>query len=132
MLIEIKTKAKRTADGREKTFTEYYLTDAETFPEAALMLDRNMAGVPYEIIYMKLSQFSELYEGAPEEVPYAASLLTWFEDDSGNVKPSRYKILVWSDTLAHATDRVNEISSQGYDMAVEGIKKSQFTYIHAQ
>ena len=52
-----------------------------------------------------------------------------FEDDYGQIKTSKYSILLWANDLFQANQRIDEISKQGYQMQVEGIKQSHLIYI---
>ena len=58
-----------------------------------------------------------------------ATLKDIFMDDDGTEKQLKYKVLLWAENLTEANRRALELSHQGYNMLVEGIKQVDYIYI---
>lgn len=134
MLIEVKTKTKRTIDNKTKTYSETYLVDKELFAEAEYAVMQHLSAaeggiVSYEIGGLKLSPIKELYHVGEGENTYISTLIDSFTDDKGNVKTNKYKVLLWADSIAEANTRSQAFAREGYDMKVEGLTEKEITYL---
>ena len=131
MLIESKVRSTRkTEDNKSKIFTEYYLIDCESYSDAEYKLNEYLHDAEkFDIISMKLTSISEIYDNYEGTSTFTATMSPEFEDDYGQIKTSKYSILLWANDLFQANQRIDEISKQGYQMQVEGIKQSHLIYI---
>lgn len=133
MLRELKVKVTKTVEDKTRKTLETYLIDTDFFTQAEYavveLLSSNSNIKEYEIQSIKISSIKEIapqYEG---EHSFIATLRdTWTEDD-GTEKHLRYKVLLWADTLSQANQRVHDLSREGYDMLIEGIKQVDYEYI---
>jgi len=136
MLIEVKTKTKRTVNDRSKTFFETYLVDKEIFAEAelsvfqALTSDSTVEG--FEILSLRISSIKELYHVNDGDSSYIATLTESYVDEEGVVKTLRYRVLLWADSLAQANARTQEFAREGYDMNVESITAKDISYLQTE
>lgn len=138
MLIEVKAKVSRIIDGKARKRTETYLIDKELYAQAeyAVMLSLSQeeaAGTvsSSEIISLRQSPIKEICEETMQgsSFSFIATLKDIFHDDSGNEKSMRYKVLLWADNLSQANQRAQQLSHQGYDMQIEGIKQVDYEYL---
>ena len=134
MLIEVKVKVKRIIDDKPKKKTETYLVDSEYFTQAeyAVMSELTDTTEEFEIQSLRLSPIREIASQYSGEYPFIATLKDVFHDDEGNEKYLRYKVLLWADNLTQANQRVQELSHQGYDMLIEGIKQVDYELINRE
>lgn len=133
MLIEIKIKTKRTVDNKVRKRLETYLMDKDFFSQAeydiTAHLEEDGSITGYEIQSLRLSPIKEIafqYEG---QCSFIATLKDIFHDDEGNEKYTRYKVLLWANSLTEANHNVQELSKEGYDMLIESIKQVDYEYI---
>lgn len=135
MLIEVKTKL--TIEGKKsKKETVTFILDKEFFSEAEYavtkLLGEEKAGKSvsdYEIQSLRISPIKELATQYTGENTFVVTLTDVFTDDEGNEKPLKYKVLLWAKDLSEAWERTQEISEQGYDMHIEGIKEVPYEYL---
>ena len=52
----------------------------------------------------------------------------WLEDD-GTEKYLKYKVLLWADSPSQAMSNTLQLSKEGYDMQIEGIKQVDYEYL---
>ena len=136
MLIEVKTKVTRIEGKKTKKETVTFILDKEFFSEAEYavtkLLGEEKAGKSvsdYEIQSLRISPIKELATQYTGENTFVVTLTDVFTDDEGNEKPLKYKVLLWAKDLSEAWERTKELSEQGYDMHIEGIKEVLYEYL---
>ena len=146
MLVEVKAKVARIIDGKTRKKTETYIVpDCEIFSNAeyavmTCLTDGQNEGLvdDFEIQSMKISPIKEictqwLNDYTLNSYPtFIASLTDVFHADDGTEKTLRYKVLLWARDHSQALHRVQELSHQGYDMQIEGIKQVDYEYLAGQ
>ena len=138
MLIEVKVKVARIIDGKTRKRTETYVMDKEFFSQAEYTVTELLNGdttvEDFQIQILKLSQIKEIDDQSIDNsIPsFIATLIDIFHQDDGTEKKLRYKVLLWADNLTAANRRANELSHQGYDMQIEGIKQVDYEYLIEQ
>lgn len=141
MLIEVRVKVARVIDGKTRKRTETYVVDscelysnAEYRVMSALVQEQEEGTVEnFEIQSLKLSQIKEIDDQTIDNTlpSFVATLIDIFLQDDGTEKKMKYKVLLWADNLTAANRRANELSHQGYDMQIEGIKQVDYEYLTA-
>lgn len=141
MLIEVRVKVARIIDGKTRKRTETYVVDscelysnAEYRVMSALVQEQEDGTVEnFEIQSLKLSQIKEIDNQTIDNTlpSFVATLIDIFLQDDGTEKKMKYKVLLWADNLTAANRRANELSHQGYDMQIEGIKQVDYEYLTA-
>lgn len=138
MLIEVRVKVAYIVDEKCRKKVETFLLDKEFFAQAEYAVTEYLnaamashAVQEFEIQSLKMSSVKEIddqsYNG---ELPsFMATLRDYFHDDDGNEKQIKYKVLMWAESLSDANARALELSHQGYDMLVEGIKQVDYIYL---
>lgn len=135
MLVEVKVKVARVIDGKTRKRTETYVMDKEFFSQAEYAVTELLNGdttvEDFQIQYLKLSQIKEIDDQSiNNSIPsFIATLIDIFLQDDGTEKKIKYKVLLWADNLTAANRRANELSHQGYDMQIEGIKQVDYEYL---
>ena len=135
MLIEVKVKVARVIDGKTRKRTETYVLNKEFFSQAeydvAELLNGGTTIEDFQIQSLKLSQIKEIDDQSIDNsIPsFIATLIDIFHEDDGTEKKLKYKVLLWADNLTSANRRALELSHQGYDMLVEGIKQVDYEYL---
>lgn len=136
MLIEVKTKVTKVEGKKAKKETVTFILDKEFFSEAEYavtkLLGEEKAGKnvsDYEIQSLRISPIKELATQYTGENTFVVTLTDVFTDDEGNEKPLKYKVLLWAKDLSEAWERTKELSKQGYDMHIEGIKEVDYEYL---
>ena len=138
MLIEVKTKVARKIDGKVRKRTETYILDRDVFAEAeyrvlsSLSQEQELGMVEeFEIVSLKQSAVKELDVESMDDAlsSFMFSLRDLYLDDDGNEKQLKYKVLLWADNLTAANQRALELSHQGYEMLIEGIKQVDYIYL---
>lgn len=136
MLIEVKTKVTRIEGKKTKKETVTFILDKEFFSEAEYavtkLLGEEKTGKSvsdYEIQSLRISPIKELATQYTGENTFVVTLTDVFTDDEGNEKPLKYKVLLWAKDLSEAWERTKELSEQGYDMHIEGIKEADYEYL---
>ena len=142
MLIEVKVKVARIIDGKTRKRTEtYVVNNCELYSNAeyrvmSVLIHEQEEGTveSFEIQSLKLSQIKEIDDQSIDNsIPsFIATLIDIFHQDDGTEKKLRYKVLLWADNLTAANRRANELSHQGYDMQIEGIKQVDYEYLVEQ
>ena len=138
MLIEVKVKVARVIDGKTRKRTEAYVMDKEFFSQAEYavteLLNEDTTIEDFQIQNLKLSQIKEIDDQSiNNSIPsFIATLIDIFLQDDGTEKKLKYKVLLWADNLTAANRRANELSHQGYDMQIEGIKQVDYEYLAGQ
>jgi len=138
MLIEVKVKVARVIDGKTRKRTETYVMDKEFFSQAEYavteLLNEDTTIEDFQIQNLKLSQIKEIDDQSiNNSIPsFIATLIDIFLHDDGTEKKLKYKVLLWADNLTAANRRANELSHQGYDMQIEGIKQVDYEYLAEQ
>ena len=142
MLIEVKVKVARIIDGKTSKRTETYIvnncelySNAEYLVMSILVQEQEEGTVEsFEIQSLKLSQIKEIDDQTiNNSLPsFIATLIDIFHQDDGTEKKMKYKVLLWADNLTAANRRANELSHQGYDMMIEGIKQVDYEYLVEQ
>ena len=69
------------------------------------------------------------YQG---ESSFIVTLRDTIHQDDGSEKTIRYKVLLWADNISDAMGHAREISQQGYDMQIDGLKEVNYTYLTPQ
>lgn len=132
MLIEVKTKVSMIVDNKPRKTTDTYLVEKEFFSEAEYTVTKLLSGETvqgFEIQSLRISPIRELATQFSGEHSFIATLRDIWTDDKGNEKYLRYKVLLWADNLTQANQRVQELSKEGYDMLVEGIRQVDYIYV---
>lgn len=138
MLIEVKVKVTRTTDGKTKKLTETYVLDKEFFSEAEFAVTNILTieqtshlADEFEIVSLRQSTIKEIDEQSMDDSlsSFMATLKDVFHEDDGTERYMKYKVLLWASNLTEANARVLELSHQGYDMLIEGIKQVDYIYI---
>ena len=142
MLIEVKAKVSRIIDGKTRKRTETYVIDnCELYSNAeyrvmSILIHEQEEGTveSFEIQSLRLSQIKEIDDQTiNNSIPsFIATLIDIFLQDDGTEKKMKYKVLLWADNLTAANRRANELSHQGYDMQIEGIKQVDYEYLAGQ
>ena len=142
MLIEVKVKVARIIDGKTRKRTEtYVVNNCELYSNAeyrvmSVLIHEQEEGTveSFEIQSLKLSQIKEIDDQSIDNsIPsFIATLIDIFHQDDSTEKKLRYKVLLWADNLTAANRRANELSHQGYDMQIEGIKQVDYEYLVGQ
>ena len=142
MRIEVKVKVARVIDGKTRKRTETYVVDdcelysnAEYRVMSTLVREQKEGTIEnFEIQSLKLSQIKEIDDQTiNNSIPsFIATLIDIFHQDDGTEKKLKYKVLLWADNLTAANRRANELSHQGYDMQIEGIKQVDYEYLVEQ
>ena len=138
MLIEVKVKVARVIDGKTRKRTETYVMDKEFFSQAEYavteLLNEDTTVEDFQIQNLKVSQIKEIDDQSiNNSIPsFIATLIDIFLQDDGTEKKIKYKVLLWADNLTAANRRANELSHQGYDMQIEGIKQVDYEYLIEQ
>ena len=142
MLVEVKVKVARIIDGKTRKRTETYIVDKELFSEAEYMVMARLAQEQeeglvedFEIQSLRISPIKEVCDqwfddyiisGYPA---FIATLKDIFHADDGTEKTLKYKVLLWASNHSEALRRVTELSREGYDMQIEGIKQVDYEYL---
>lgn len=135
MLVEVKAKVARVIDGKTRKRTETYVMDKEFFSQAEYAVTELLNGdatvEDFQIQNLKLSQIKEIDDQSINNSisSFIATLIDIFLQDDGTEKKIKYKVLLWADNLTAANRRANELSHQGYDMQIEGIKQVDYEYL---
>lgn len=135
MLIEVKVKVARVIDGKTRKRTETYVMDKEFFSQAEYvvteLLNEDTTVEEFQIQSLRLSQIKEIDDQTiNNSIPsFIATLIDIFLQDDGTEKKIKYKVLLWAENLTAANRRANELSHQGYDMQIEGIKQVDYEYL---
>ena len=140
MLIELKVKTKRTdSTGKTRKKTETYLINKDFFAEAEYAITEMLTEETnshlldeFEILSLKISQLKEIATQYQGENPFIISLKDVFHEDDGTEKYTKYKVLLWADSLTEANSRAHELSMQGYDMLIESIKQVEYVFINEE
>ena len=138
MLIEVKVKVARVIDGKTRKRTETYVMDKEFFSQAEYavieLLNEDTTVEDFQIQNLKVSQIKEIDDQSiNNSIPsFIATLIDIYLQDDGTEKKIKYKVLLWADNLTAANRRANELSHQGYDMQIEGIKQVDYEYLVEQ
>lgn len=139
MLIEVKAKVAEIIDNKVRKKTEVYVTDTEFFAQAeyavnAMLAQQQEDGTveSFDIQSLKISAIKEIDDQSLDNTlpSFIVTLRDLFHDDEGNEKQLRYKVLLWASDLTQANQRANELSYQGYDMLIEGIKQVDYIYLN--
>lgn len=136
MLIEVKTKVSRTVDNKIRKRLETYLIDKSFFSEAEYAVTARLTEEQqshlvesFEIQSLRISPIKEVYTGYQGEQTFIATLKDIFLADDGTEKATRYKVLLWANSLTEANSYVQQLIHQGYEMQVESLKQVDYEYL---
>lgn len=134
MLIEVKVRVTRIIGDKKRKRLETYVLQRDFFSQAeydvtALLQEDNTVD-NFEIQSLRLSPIKEIADQYQGQYSYIATLKDIYHDDDGNEKYIRYKVLLWADDLASATNNVRQLQREGYQMQVEGLKEVDYTYLN--
>lgn len=145
MLIEVKVKVARIIDSKTRKRTETYLMDKELFSEAEYEVMSSLSqeveeGIvdSFEIQSLRISPIKEVCDQWLQDYTlsgypaFIATLKDIFHADDGTEKVLKYKVLLWAQNHSQALQRVQELTHQGYDMQIEGIKQVDYDYINRE
>ncbi len=139
MLIEVKAKVAWKIDGKVKKKIETYILDKEVFAEAEYevlsLLNQDKIGgevEDFEITGLKLSVVKEIITQYEGDYTFIATLRDTTLLDDGSEKVIKYKVLLWANNIAEAMVHTREITQQGYDMQIDGLKEVNYTYLNSQ
>lgn len=138
MIVEVKAKVARIINGKTRKKTETFIkenctlfTEAEYAVTELLTEEQNSKLVDnFEIQSLRISPIKEVYTSwkNDKDNTFVATLIDIFLEDNGTEKATKYKILLWANNHTEALKRVQELSKQGYDMQIEGIKQVDYTH----
>lgn len=136
MLIEVKAKVARVIDNKTRKRTETFLMEKEFFSEAeylltSLLTTEQSQGVVenFEIQSLRISPIKEVAIQFNGEYSFLATLKDTWLDDDGTEKQLKYKVLLWADSPAQALSNTLQLSREGYDMQIEGIRQVDYEYL---
>lgn len=139
MLIEVKAKVAWKIDGKVKKKIETYILDKEVFAEAeykvlSLLNQDKIDGEveDFEITGLKLSVVKEIITQYEGDHTFIATLRDTTLLDDSSERTIKYKVLLWANNIAEAMTHTREISQQGYDMQIDGLKEVNYTYLNSQ
>ena len=136
MLIEVKVKVARVIDNKTRKRTETYILDREFFSQAEyaiteLLNEEEQSGLieDFYITSLRESGIKEIVDKFKGDFSFLATLKDiWLEDD-GTEKYLKYKVLLWADSPSQAMGNTLQLSKEGYDMQIEGIKQVDYEYL---
>jgi hypothetical protein len=136
MLIEVKVKVARVIDNKTRKRTETYILDREFFSQAEyaiteLLNEEEQSGLieDFYITSLRESGIKEIVDKFKGDFSFLATLKDiWLEDD-GTEKYLKYKVLLWADSPSQAMGNTLQLSKEGYDMHIEGIKQVDYEYL---
>ena len=136
MLIEVKVKVARVIDNKTRKRTETYILDREFFSQAEyaiteLLNEEEQSGLieDFHITSLRESGIKEIVDKFKGDFSFLATLKDiWLEDD-GTEKYLKYKVLLWADSPSQAMSNTLQLSKEGYDMQIEGIKQVDYEYL---
>ena len=136
MLIEVKVKVARVIDNKTRKRTETYILDREFFSQAEyaiteLLNEEEQSGLieDFHITSLRESGIKEIVDKFKGDFTFLATLKDiWLEDD-GTEKYLKYKVLLWADSPSQAMGNTLQLSKEGYDMQIEGIKQVDYEYL---
>lgn len=136
MLIEVKVKVARVIDNKTRKRTETYILDREFFSQAEyaiteLLNEEEQSGLieDFYITSLRESGIKEIIDKFKGDFSFLATLKDiWLEDD-GTEKYLKYKVLLWADNPSQAMSNTLQLSKEGYDMQIEGIKQVDYEYL---
>lgn len=136
MLIEVKVKVARRVEDKVKKKIETYIIYKEFFSEAEYAIMQELTEEQksnllddFEVQSLKLSTIKEIYSNYTGNSAFVATLKDIFLEPDGTEKTTKYKILLWADSLTEATKRTIEVSHQGYSMTIESLKEVDWIYV---
>lgn len=136
MLIEVKVKVSRNVDSKLRKRTETYLVDKDFFSNAEYAVMERLSeeqashlAENFEIQSLRISPIKEVYTGYQGEQTFVATLKDIFVAEDGTEKTTRYKVLLWSNSLTEANAHVQQFVHQGYEMQVESLKQVEYEYL---
>lgn len=138
MLIEVKVKVSRIEELKTKKLTETYILDREFFSQAEYTVTEKLNEEmeshlidDFYIVSLRQSSIKEIDEQSLDDTKpsFTVTLKDIFLADDGTEKKLKYKVLIWGNDLTEANRRALELSHQGYDMLIEGIKQVDYIYI---
>ena len=139
MLIKVKAKVAWKIDGKVKKKIETYIIDEEVFAEAEYAVMSHLEQYKsdgevedFEITGLKLSIVKEIITQYEGDHTFIATLRDTTLLDDGSEKVIKYKVLLWANNIAEAMTHTREISQQGYDMQIDGLKEVNYTYLNSQ
>ena len=136
MLIEVKVKVARVIDNKTRKRTETYILDREFFSQAEyaiteLLNEEEQSGLieDFYITSLRESGIKEIVDKFKGDFSFLATLKDiWLEDD-GTEKYLKYKVLLWANSPSQAMSNTLQLSKEGYDMQIEGIKQVDYEYL---
>jgi hypothetical protein len=136
MMIELKVKVARVIDNKTRKRTDTYILDREFFSQAEyaiteLLNEEEQSGLieDFYITSLRESGIKEIVDKFKGDFSFLATLKDiWLEDD-GTEKYLKYKVLLWADSPSQAMSNTLQLSKEGYDMQIEGIKQVDYEYL---
>ena len=136
MLVEVKVKVARIIDGKTRKRIESLLMDCELFSQAEYTAMSNYAAEQSqgliessEIQSLRISPIKEVATQFTGDYTFVATLKDIWLDTDGTEKTLKYKVLLWADDLTQANSNISQLTKQGYDMQIEGIKQVDYEYL---
>lgn len=138
MLIEVKAKVAWKIDGKVKKKIETYIIDEEVFAQAEYAAMSHLEQYKsdeevedFEITGLKLSIVKEIITQYEGDYTFIATLRDTTLLDDGSEKSIKYKVLLWANNIAEAMTHTREITQQGYDMQIDGLKEVNYTHLNS-
>ena len=117
----------------EKTVKENVLTEGfDLFAEVEAKLIEEYSGYEdVDVTAIKRSKIKEIANArtertADDDLIFTATLVDVFLNDDGSEKETKYDIAFFSKNMDTAHAYIKEYVSQGYNLAIKGIKETKF------
>lgn len=128
MLFEAKIKVEKTLDtGVVKEVKEHFILDAELFGEAEEKMFKEYPNHKVDVFSICRSDIREIVNKKEDDKPFfKATVIDVFEDETtGKEKETKYAMLVCAKNVLEATRFMDEYLKQGYDLRLDGIKRTK-------
>lgn len=108
---------------------KYIISNAASFGDAENIITQEFgcyAG--FEVVAIKISTLKEIANSRDtgEEKVFIATVTDIFTTDEGEERETTYKVAFFSKDMSGAYSFAREYFSQGYNLSIDGIKKSNF------
>ncbi len=128
MLFEAKIKVEKTLDtGEVKEVKEHFILDAELFGEAEETMFKEYPNHKIDVFCISRSDIREIINQKEDDKPFfKATVVDVYEDENtGKEKETKYSMLVCAKNVLEATRLLEEHLKQGYDLCLDGIKRTK-------
>lgn len=116
--------------GEDKNVKERYIIENGTsFTDVeSTLFDKFGTLTGFEVVDIKRSKLKEVANKRDNEEQkiFVATLVDVFHEDDGTEKEIKYDVAFHSETMDSAYKFIKEYASQGYNMSIDKIKKTNF------